>query len=150
MSRRHQEWPVLLHDFIEQNRACAFTWGEHDCCLFTCNAILQITGVEIAADFRGKYSSALGAVRILAKSGGVEGIAASVCAANEFPEVGINFAQRGDAILVDVNSRGEVVPATLADQNVLGICMGATVAIPGHLGLEFIPLWKCRRAWRIQ
>jgi len=40
-------------------------WGTNDCALFAANAILAITGTDIASDFRGKYSDEAGAFALI-------------------------------------------------------------------------------------
>lgn len=138
-SRRHENWPSRLHDFIESRRERPFAWGRQDCCLLACDAIRAIIGKDPARGlFRGKYKDALGAARILKKHGGVERIAIKVCQAMGFARVKVPFARRGDVLLYKTE-RG---PA-------LGICDGPHGVFPGPTGLQFIPVASCRRAWRV-
>lgn len=138
--RKISGWPVKLSAFIESRRGTPFKWGENDCCLFACDAIAVLTGIDPAAkSFRGKYTTALGAGRLLKKSGGVEGVAAKQCQKHGFDEVPVAFAQRGDVVLIDLPGIGDT----------LGICTGVSSVFPGEEGLVENPTLLCRKAWRI-
>lgn len=139
---RLEHWPRLLADFIESRRKAPFEWGTNDCCLFACDAVHAITGLDPAAKtFRGKYKTAVGAGKILKKHGGVEGVAENVCEKHGFGEITIPFAMRGDVVSCDMTEVGEAA---------LGICLGAQSAFIGITdGMRFIPTINCRRAWRI-
>jgi hypothetical protein len=137
--RYHENWPTLLAEFIEKRRHMAFEWGTHDCCLFVCDAVLAITGIDPAQDvFRGKYRDALGARRLLRRHGGVEKIAAKICARLEFGEVRLTLAGRGDVMLY---MDGE--------EPVLGVCLGRLSAFVAPDGLRFVPTLSCSRAWKV-
>lgn len=141
MSRRHVNWPERLNAAIDARRNMPGAWGSHDCCLFACDIINELVGIDPAADLRGTYDSALSAVRVLKANGGVEVIAETRCAANGFKELpSPNFAQRGDLVLTDTPRHG---PA-------LGICVGRASAFVGESHLEFYPMASCRRAWRTE
>lgn len=144
---RVQDWPTLLFHFIESRRQQPFAWGKQDCCLFACDGILAQTGLDPAAKmFRGKYRDALGAARLVRKHGGVEAIAAQVCAAHGWLELPTpRLAQRGDVVTINATA-GEGLDFGPAQ---LGICLGAEAAFPGREGLVFHPLKACIRAWAI-
>lgn len=140
MSRRFEDWPARLARFIAERENEPFAWGRNDCCLFACDGILAITGIDPASPiFRGKYDSALGGHRLLAAHGGVEAIAEKQTNAHNFAETPVALAQRGDVVLTDTGLAG---PA-------LGLCLGAHAAFPGHTALSIVPMSACRRAWRI-
>lgn len=138
---RHENWPTLLAEFFAEHAAQPFAWGERDCCLFACNGIRAITGLDPAAKvFRGQYRDAAGAMRLVRKHGGVEAIAEKQCAEFGFAELATpKLAQRGDVVLVDTPAAG---PA-------LGLCDGSHGVFPGHDGLSRVPIAECRRAWRV-
>lgn len=126
--------------FIAEREHEPFSWGRNDCCLFACDAVAQMTGVDMAApDFRSQYDTALSAHRLLREHGGVEAVAEKQTAAHGFQEVPVSLAQRGDVLLMDTDVAG---PA-------LGVCIGAQGAFPGHHSLTFVPVASCRRAWKI-
>lgn len=52
-----------------------FEWGRLDCCLFVADVLLELTGKDYAAPWRGSYTSEFGARRLLVKYGGLDGLA---------------------------------------------------------------------------
>lgn len=139
---RVQDWPTLLFHLIESRKRQPFEWGRFDCCIFACDGILAQTGLDPAAEmFRGKYRDARDAARLVRKHGGVEAIAAKVCAAHAWHELASPLlAQRGDVALIDVDD---------AMRCALGIVVGSEALFPGQFGLVARPLASVRRAWAI-
>lgn len=99
MMNRHNDWPERLAAFIDARRERAFSWGEQDCVLFAADAVLEITGVDLAEGHR-KYSTAKGAAAQVKKAGGMRQLAAS-----RLPEKHPGLAQRGDVVLVEIDGR---------------------------------------------
>lgn len=131
---RRQDWPSILEAEIERARERPFSWGRHDCALWTAGVVAAITGVDYAADWRGKYASEFGAIKRLTASGyeGVEALA-TACLGDSISPL---LAQRGDVAMFD---------------NALGICIGSACAfITREEGLTFVPLGRCVKAWRVQ
>src|ERR1700687_318805 len=139
---RFDFWPKLLDDFIASRRDTPFAWGAHDCCLFACDAVLAMTGEDLAEEFRGKYDSALGAQRVLKEFGceTVGELASRIAQKRSLRELPHLYAQRGDVVLVVQES-----------QSLLAIVThdGTEVWCPGKDKLELYPLERCDRAWRI-
>jgi hypothetical protein len=46
-----------LSDGLLEHQSDSFSYGRWDCCLFVCDAIRVMTGIDLAADYRGAYSS---------------------------------------------------------------------------------------------
>jgi hypothetical protein len=115
--------PALLARFIEERRRMPFAWGSNDCCLFAADWVLASTGRDIAADYRGRYSTALPALRFVETGGGVEAMIERAGGALVHP----SLARRGDVIARDVgNGIG------------LGVCVGAVAAFVAKDGLRFV------------
>lgn len=139
---RHQDWPEQLAAFLDQRQAAAFAWGKNDCALFTCDAVLAITGVDMAEGFRGKYSTLAGATKTIRQfaGGGLAELAAKVTAALSAPEIHPLKAQRGDVVLFET----EQGPALgIVDLN------GVWARTVGPEGAVDVPVKQCTRAWRI-
>ncbi len=144
---RREDWAERLHALIESRKTAPFAWGAHDCCLWVCDCILTMTGHDPAAEnFRGQYSDALGAARLLKKLGGVEAIAEKQCAAAGFAAVPVAFAQRGDVALADL---GDANAPTGTKSPALGIVESGHGVFPVAVGLQWVPLALCRRTWRV-
>lgn len=133
--RRHDNWPTLLAAFIEERRAMPFAWGSNDCCLFASDWIRRACGVDFAEDLRGRYSSAIGARRVLSRFGGVLEIAKSLAGLEQVPSATVR--------------RGDVVAFEMQGGHALGICCGDIAALVGKQGLVFPRIENASAAWRL-
>lgn len=141
---RKQTWPNDLLQFVTDHRQDTFVWGTSDCCLLAADAVLAVTGTDIAVDFRGKYtdqSSAFELIKTLT-DGTTVADAAAYCAAKhgllEWPSW--RYAQRGDLVVIQD-----------ADQLIAGFVHhdGRLAVSIGEGGLKFLPLAQVTRAWRV-
>lgn len=122
-----------LHAQIEAARATPFAWGRHDCCLFAADCVLALTGVDHAAAWRGTYTDAVGAQRVLMRQGGLRGLAG-----------------RAGAPIAPLAARvGDVGIVTHAGRELLAVCAGEVWVCPGLTGLAAQPLDAALAAWRI-
>ncbi len=96
--RRRDDWPERLAYFLAEARGRPFAWGSWDCCLFVVEAIRAMTGIDLGERYRGTYSDEAGAVEILARDGGVVGIATAMLGA---PLPTPLLAKRGDVVAVE-------------------------------------------------
>ena len=82
-----------------------FAWGSNDCALFAADAILANTGTDIADDFRGKYTTQLGALKTIREvTGGTTIADAAAYCANKHGLVEHThplMAKRGDLVVID-------------------------------------------------
>lgn len=62
---RRLNWHQHLAQTLQAAMTRPFSWGEHDCCLFAADCVQAVTGVDVAADFRGTYTTPLGAKKPL-------------------------------------------------------------------------------------
>lgn len=141
--KRKERWDtVLFHDFLLARAKMPFVWGSNDCSLFCADGIEAITGVDIAADFRGRYADEVGAWATVASvaNGKTVEDAAAYCA-SKFGLVELAhplMAQRGD--LVTIEDGGRVISG-LVHLN------GRHVVSVGETGLLRLPISEIRRAW---
>ena len=93
-----------LPAFIAARLAQPFAWGLNDCCLLAADAVEAITGVDIAAEFRGRYRSQRGAFSAIRKVTGGATVADAVayCAAKHgMPELEYPLMARcGDLVVL--------------------------------------------------
>lgn len=144
---RIQHWATrAYHGFLLDRARTPFIWGQHDCALFAADGVQAITGVDIAADFRGKYSdesSALEAIKTIA-GGETVADAAAWCAAKHGLEEWKHplCAQRGDLVVYRD-------PAT--EQIVSGLVHinGRHIVAAGVNGLMKISISNVLRAWHV-
>lgn len=133
---RIPHWERHLASALDAARTQPFTWGHHDCATWAFDLRRDLTGGEdVAARWRGHYSTAFGAARVMRHLGwfDLEVMGRDLLGA---PLPTPRLAQRGDILL------GGCPEA-------YGLCAGARGAFLAPLGLTFLPLSDCRLAWRI-
>ncbi len=142
MLKRFEDWTVRLDAYLIWIGEYAFEWGTQDCALFACNVVRELTGTDIAKQFRGKYHTKAGAYAALKKfaGGGLEAIAVKIAAEYEMEEVPVRMAQRGDIVLLE-GTEGPTLAIVCLD--------GTHVTAPGPTGLVRWPVEKGSRAWRV-
>lgn len=130
---RKQDWQARFAAFGKERASMPFEWGRNDCCLFTVDAVLAMTGIDHGAEFRG-YRTALAAERILAERGGVRQLAIDAWGEPVSPLM----AGVGDVVLV-VNEGREL----------LAICNGTNVLSAGPTGIAVMGMDAAIAAWKI-
>ena len=67
---RVKNWRACFVAEIDRLKRTPFAWGSHDCGPgLAGNLVLAITGVDCAAQFRGEYSTAAGALKTMKAAG---------------------------------------------------------------------------------
>ena len=136
---RYQDWSVRLNKFITDHHTQGFEYGKHDCCLYVCDAVLAMTGVDMAEDFRGYDEKSF--EKLLKDNKGVGGIAIQMAKKLNLHKIPVSFAQRGDVVYLKDSE----------EQSVLGIVSmnGRDVYVATNIGVTEYPLVHCNHAWRI-
>lgn len=121
-----------------------FKWGVNDCALFAADGIQAYTGVDIADDFRGKYSDEAGAFALIRQvtGGATVADAAAYCAKKHALRERIHplMAQRGDLVVVE--SAGVLISG-LVHLN------GRHVVVASEKGLNRLPITTVKRSWAV-
>jgi hypothetical protein len=129
-------WTSILAARLEAVRDLPFAWGSHDCATWAFDLRRDLTGGEdVAALWRGRYTTALGAQRIMRKLGWVDMESMGRDLLGD-PLATPLLAQRGDLVL------GGEDPA-------FGVCSGARAVFISPDGLVQMPLSVCSFAWRV-
>lgn len=134
---RLPNWEARLAAYLSPLRLRPFAWGSHDCCLFAAGAVEAMTGVDPMPEFRGRYSTAIGAARALKRYGAGT---LDTTLNTKFAPVPAALAHRGDIIMSD---------------GLLGICGGSFLYAVGsegeREGLVSIDRarWDDPLAWRV-
>jgi len=124
-------WEDALANYIAIKRHEPFEYGVNDCCLFAAGAVLQITGEDPIPEFRGKYDSLKGSLKVI-KEIGAGTLEATLD--GKFPEVAIGHAQRGDLAFFDDS---------------VGVVMGGFAYFVSDDGLEKIPRAMWDKCWSV-
>jgi hypothetical protein len=136
------DWPEILTRYLTRRQNEKFQWGTMDCCLFACDAVLEMSGLDLAEDFRGKYDSLKSAARIMKEvaGGGVLEVAVIKAGVYDIEQIPVLMAQRGDVVLLS-SPLGEALGIVGLD--------GRWTHCPGPDGVADAPLKECMKAWRI-
>lgn len=133
---RLPDWQPRLHAWLRQINGRAFVPGQHDCCLFGAGAIEAQTGIDIAASWRGRYTTLAGGRRVLRKAGFADHVALIEAS---LPEIHASRAREGDLALVPVDSELAV-----------GVSQGSALYILTQSGrLGFVPLTSNLRMFEV-
>lgn len=142
---RHEHWDTRhLHPFLIEAEKRPFQWGVSDCCLIAADAIEAMTGVDIAEDFRGKYTTELGAFKLIREITGGTTVAdaAAYCAQThdlvEWPSP--LYARRGDLVVIEDDGNLIAGFVHLNGRHAISI---------GQDGLKRLPLSAVKRAWHV-
>lgn len=84
-----------LSDFVRENQATPFSRGVFDCCAATSKVIEIQTGLDLFAEYRGKYKTEKGALKALKKYGSIEHQLDK-----HFERIDPNFMNRGDIAML--------------------------------------------------
>jgi hypothetical protein len=150
---RSEHWQTrAYHQFLLDRARKHFAWGSQDCALFAADGILAFTGVDIASDFRGKYSTeaeAFAAVQAVCGGTTVADAAAYCASKHNLPEWQYPLmAQRGDlAVFEDPDTTSPGGESRL----VAGLIHlnGRHIVAAGELGLKNVPIAAIKRAWHV-
>lgn len=123
-----ERFAALIRERTDQG----FAHGERDCALFAADCVAALTGIDHAADVRGAYTTEQGAARLLARHGGLAGVAGRVG-----PEIPPLCAAAGDVGLLAQDGR-----------EFLAVCVGPHWAAQGPAGVISVPFGAAVRAWR--
>jgi len=103
----------LLSQYLRERIAAPFVWGQNDCILFAADAVMAMTGTDLAADYRGTYSDEAGAAALLESLGGIESLITNSLGIE--PHQNWRRAFRGDVVLID-GGNGRLAAAIVADK----------------------------------
>lgn len=133
---RLPDWRSRLSTHLAQVAAQPFGYGQHDCALFAASCVEVMTGVDLAARYRGLYVTLKGGLKLLLTDGFYNHL--DVVRAH-FDEVQPAFAQVGDIMVVQ---EGHGIAA-------LGIDVGERIAVLQRGGLGMAPRASAIAAYRV-
>ena len=109
-------------------------WGAADCCTAACDVFLRLHGVDPMAPLRGRYSSRVGALRMIALEGGWQAMAQGL-------------ADRA-GLVASGGRAGDIGLIRVGDTLALGICTEVGWVGKSEQGLassEMVRAWSCPR-----
>lgn len=126
-------WEMRLDALLYSRRRTPFQWGIHDCALFAADAVLAVTGLDHAAELRGKGSRE--SLRFTAGQGGLCAIATRALGQPQ----PASDAREGDIVLMPAGRRVG-----------LSVCMTEKLVVgAAPVGLAWMPLRDGLFSWRV-
>lgn len=123
---RYPDWRARLTAYLAAGAREPFAYGRHDCALFAAGAVAAMTGIDLAAPFRGRYRSLRGGLRVMRAAGYADHVA---LAAAHLPACDPARALPGDLAVFDT-----------PDGRALGVVQGPGVYVLGPSGaLSIMP-----------
>lgn len=129
-------WEARLSAHLEAAKGLRYELGERDCFRFACGAVYALAGVDLWADWRGRYRTKRSALRLLAARGG---FTAAFTDLFRIVPSSPQLARRGD--VAEYRDDGGVEH--------LGIVAGGAVAVLLEQGLAYKRRNECAHVWRI-
>ena len=120
------DWRARLGGYLAGEARRPFEYGISDCALFAAGALNAMTGSDPSADYRGRYTSLRGGLRILRKDGFRDHVERAAALLAEVPP---QRARVGDIAVVDT-----------VDGPSLGVVQGEWIAVRTLSGLGFVPV----------
>lgn len=127
-------WLEALRQTALEYESAPVVWGQTDCCQFANAYYERVTGRSPADSFR--YDSELGAQRILAKHGDIEGLLEAILGEP------VSDPQPGDIVASCVSDDGDLTAAGVFN----GYCVWT---IDPDKGLVRITANRISKAWRV-
>jgi hypothetical protein len=144
MSLNKNRSTVPFTAFLKQAKSTPFKWGSNDCCLFAANAVLAITGTDLADDFRGKYTDEASAFALIktVTGGTTVADAAAYCAKKH------NLTEYAHPLMA---KRGDLVVISNAGNLIAGVVHlnGREVVSVNDQGMVRLPITSITRSWSI-
>jgi hypothetical protein len=133
-----------LSRFINEAAERPFRWGDWDCLLWLADWVRANRGVDPAGDLRGRYSSMLGAARIVREAGGMVGLVDSRLKTASLARA--NVGARGDIAVVNVGGEGGEHFGNLAGAILLGgsaaLLSQAGLVMPRRSDVSIVAAWS--------
>lgn len=86
----------LLAEYIASKNNTPFEWGVFDCCIFASECVKIKTGLDLYADYRGKYNDEASAQTVQKQIGYIEEVLDK-----HFERISVDFIRRGDVVMFE-------------------------------------------------
>jgi hypothetical protein len=138
MMQRLPDWQNRLSAWLAGIARQRFAPGELDCAIFAAGAVQAQTGLDLAANWRGRYRTLRNGLAHLRREGFADHVA---LVAAHLPEVAVSEARPGDIAVLDMGG----------ETPVLGVFQGSHVyvLIEDGMGFTLLPAEQVLRAFRV-
>lgn len=95
--KRRGDWLARLSSYLLASRNQPFRLGDHDCALFVSGGIEAMTGIALGGEYRGRYTTYSGGLRLIRRAGFRDHFAFF---AAHLPEHHLSEAAPGDVVAI--------------------------------------------------
>ncbi len=135
--KRHEKWPIMLSEFLQDQQNLSFEWGVRDCMIFAADAVWYLTGYDPAWDLRDTYGTEGEADAVIEEAGGMQELCTKQLGIQ--PHTNHNMAQRGDIIFMEVS--GKKFFGVVDDSGTKAACLDPVK------GIVRVPIKSCVAVW---
>ncbi|WP_457587282.1 DUF6950 family protein [Ensifer canadensis] len=135
--QRVDNWRGRFEQTIDEIRYRPFAW-DAECAIHLCGRLVQaVTDIDVAAPYRGRFSTAAGAVRVMTNSGfsNLADLVASI-----LPEIHPSQMEIGDVAAIADDSKFGFA---------LGVCNGERIFVIKESGLGTVDMLDAKRAFKV-
>ena len=133
--KRYPDWKPRLIAWLAKAAGTPYRPGTHDCALFAAGAVEAMTGVDLAAGFRGTYTTVEEGFERLRAAGFADHVA---MAEAHFDRIAIALAQPGDLAVLST-----------PDGPALGVVQGEYIYVPCAGSIGLVPIIEANHALRV-
>lgn len=126
-----------LVEFLRRQAGTAFVIGQSDCLLTVAAWVQVVTGIDLGAQYRGTYSTALGWRRVLLRQGGMLATVDRLLGAVGWHRA-VDAGRPGDVGVIQVAGHGPAGALRARDRWVLKLDRGLT----GHASPPVLACWS--------
>lgn len=130
---RLMDWRPRLTEYLLDCGQTVFAYGDQDCALFAAGAVAAMTGCDPAKDWRGRYRTLNGGLRLMRAAGYRDHI----------DMVNRNFASVHPAFAGD----GDLASVVTPEGDAMGVIMGEVIYLTGPAGAAMKPRTAATMAW---
>lgn len=116
---RLHDWRENFHNLIVECHTKPFEWGEHDCFVgLALPTIKAVLGIDLIDEYRGTYSTALGAMKVI-RDRGFDNLGDAI--ASRFEEIHISHAWAADLVSLEGENTGIALGVVIGER--IGVLM---------------------------
>ena len=135
---RIEGWRARFDAACDAMRRKPFSWGDHDCLVgLVGDSVEALTGADIVSPWRDRYTTGVGALRVLRNDGFAD---LSDLVATILPEIHISRARLGDIA---------AIPSHDGFGSALGVVNGERIFVLRPEGFGTVDLFSATRAFRV-
>jgi hypothetical protein len=140
------DWEGRLNECVRGRYGLGPAWGTNDCMAWVADCIVAQTGVDPLRRYRGRYRTAMGAMRALLR---FDGVVQPIELMDKLwgPRVHISQARLGDPVVTTLGQPYEMGPTVGLCYGQRSLFVGTDEHADGLVRLDTLSLEHCYQPW---